>query len=170
MSTMLGRRNPMATQIVAPFVAQEPMDENHPVMALLQTAIEPADPLVHASAMTFAPTGVLLPKHLFQPYAQRDSFTSSTAQLTYAFTSGLFVATPTMAVNPQDPTLVLVGYKPVPLSGNLVFKGLNYTEALREYPPGADGHGISTSDITAMGDIDKFLADAARGIVPRVAR
>jgi hypothetical protein len=169
-ATMLGRRNPMATQIVAPFVAQDPMDENHPVMALVQTALEPADPLVHGSAMTFAPVGNLNPKHVFQPYAQRDTFTSSVAQLSWAFAAGLVVATPTMAVNPQDPALVAAGYKPVPLSGNLIVKGQPYTAALREYPPGADGHGITTSDITAMGDIDKYLCDAARGIVPRVAR
>jgi hypothetical protein len=170
MDTMLGRQRPMNTQVIVPFVAQDAVDDNHPVMAILQTAIEPGDPLVHASSMTFAPKGMLVPKHLFQPYAQKDTFTPSLPQLTYAFAAALGVATPPASVNLQDPSLIAAGYKMIPVSGNLVFMGQNYTHILREYAPGAEGHSVVVSDISAMADVDHFLADAARGIIPRVAR
>lgn len=168
--TMLGRQRPMSTQVVMPFVLQEALDANHPAMALLQSALDAVDPLYHATAMTIAPTGSFKPKHVFQPFAQMDTYTATSPQLTWAFAASLGVAQPPASVTAQSPALMMAGYKAVPVSGNFTLMSQMYTQIVREFAPGAEGHTIVTSDLSAMADVDHFLADAARGVVPRVGR
>lgn len=172
MDALLTKKKPVDVSSVLPILVQDlAVDGNHPVPALLQNAIDPADPLDHAAAMTVSPAQGVTSKHVFQPFAQKDTYSPAVTQLTYAFAAALGVATPPMSVSMQDPTLKGAGYKMVPLSGNVIVKSVPYTAAIREYPPGmGDGHFVVFGDVDAKADVDRFLAEAAKGVVPHVGK
>lgn len=172
MDALLTKKKPVDVSSILPVVFQDAsIDGNHPVPALLQNALDPADPLDHAAAMTMVPPLGVLSKHVFQPFAQGDTYSPPITQLTYAFAAALGVAAPPASVTMQDPILMSAGYKPVPVSGNAIVKTKPYTAALREYPPGiADGHFVAFGDADAKADVDRFLAEASKGIVPHVGK
>lgn len=172
MDALLTKKKPVDVSSVLPVLLQDlAVDGNHPVLALLQNAIDPADPLDHAAAMVSAPPAMLTSRHVFQPFAQKDTYSPPITELTYAFAAALGVAAPPASVTMEDPTLKGAGYKPVPVSGNATIKSVAYTAVVREYPPGmGDGHFVVFTDADAMADVDRFLAEAAKGVVPHVGK
>jgi hypothetical protein len=149
----------------------------HPVLSLLQTYLDPSDPLNHAAAMTPATTGG---HHVFQVYGQNDSYSPGVTQLTYAIAARLGVAAhdPKLAMPEFTcPPNCLPAFGPEtagPLTKNV---GGRLTAAVRQYaqPTGADGgatydgHFVAYHSPLAQRDIARFLDDLAKGMAPTVA-
>ncbi len=156
---LLSKTSPVNIKAAVPFVLVEPsgVNEAHPVLALLQNAIDPADPLSHGRA---------LDKHVFVPFGQKDTYTPSAVQATYILAAGLGLAAhPASVTQPEG----IGSLQPiaVPASGNL--SGGARTGLSREYAPaGYDGHFVVFRDPDGKKDAAKFLADLAAGNVPSV--
>ena len=120
-------------------------DVFHPVLSLLQTYLDPSDPLNHAAAMTPAATGG---HHVFQVYGQNDSYSPGITPHTYA--------SPELGVAAHDPKLAAPEFTCPPdclpafgveTAGALTKNvGGRLTAAVRQYaqPMGADGGLNST--------------------------
>ncbi|MBX3187383.1 MAG: hypothetical protein KF819_10230 [Labilithrix sp.] len=163
--TVPAKRNPVAFFSVAPVVLGEvTLGNAHPALAMFQNALDPIDPLDHASLLVTAP--VTTAKHAFVVYGRDDSFTPGPTQVAYTFAAGLGVANPppsvTMSDNLGSPPMV------VPAGGNTA-GGL--TAIVRQYQPsGYDGHFVLLRSVDAMRDVDLFVGDALRDQTPMVGR
>jgi hypothetical protein len=147
------------------------VDIYHPVLSILQNDIDPADPLNHAAAMAAAPFVAGLSKNVFQPYAQGDTYAPPITQATYLLAGGLGVAQPPSSVTSPDPTLTKLAPQTPPFGGNLMDKGKPITAVVREYAPSSyDGHFVAFKDPDGQKDVNHFLADVCRGVVPKVGR
>ena len=169
---LLSKTSPVNVAAAVPFVLQEPGGVNglHPVLALLQNDIDTADPLNHARAMVWGATPPSAAKHLFVPFAQKDTYSPPSTQLTYVLAGGMQVAQPPSTVTSPDSTLQSLGPKPVPFGGNVDVAGPR-TLVCREYAPTSyDGHFVAFKDADAMKDVDHFLVDALAGGAPKVGR
>jgi hypothetical protein len=165
-----GKQSPVDIADALPFVLEEShvVDTGHPVLAILQNAIDPADPLNHAAALTAPATAALL-KHVFQPFGIGDSFAPVPTEQTFAIAAALGVATPPSGVTAVD----IGGATPVavPVGGNLTVLGKPLTAIVREYQPsGYDGHFVAYKEMNAVADVNHFLADAIAGKAPKVGR
>jgi hypothetical protein len=149
----------------------------HPVLSLLQTYLDPSDPLNHGAAMTPAMTGG---HHVFQVYGQNDSYAPGITQLTYAIAARLGVAA-------HDPKLGMPEFTcppnclpafPAETAGALTKNvGGRLTAAVRQYaqPTGIDGgvtydgHFVAYHNPLAQRDVFHFLDDLAKGMAPTIA-
>jgi hypothetical protein len=145
----------------------------HPVLSLIQSYIDPADPLNHAAAMT-PPTGG---HHVFQVYGQNDTFAPPITQAIYARAAGLGVLVHDPKVTAPDD---LGGENPAALTKNSTSSGKRLTAVVRQYaqtgvagPDGGvvlyDGHFVAYRNPTAQHDVYRFLDDLAKGLAPTVA-
>lgn len=168
---LLNKKSPVNVAAAVPFVLQDlSVDATHPVLSILQNDIDLADPLNHAAAMAYAPPMVGMAKHVFQPYAQGDTYSPPITELTYLLAAGLTVAQPPSSVTMPDASLTKLMPKPVPLSSTLSDNGQPITAVVREYAPmGYDGHFVAFKDADGKKDTDHFLADVVRGL-PHVGR
>ncbi len=159
---LVTKTSPVNIAAVLPILLGEtsPVNQYHPVLTILQNAIDPADPLSHAK--TIAAT-----KHVFQPWGQSDTFTPREVQQTFFLAAGLGLAAPPSSVTkPDDPGVTPT---PVPAGGNLA--GGTVTAFARQYAPsGYDGHFVVFDDPTAKLDAAHFLADVSAGKVPSIGR
>ena len=170
---LLTKTSPVNISKAVPFVLQEPsaIDATHPVLGILQNDIDPADPLNHGRAMVIAPAQLALAKHLFIPFAQKDTYAPPITQFTYALTAGVDVAVPPASVTSPHSGLTSLGPKAVPLGGNRKAGVTPITDVVREYSPTSyDGHFVSFKDADGIKDVDHFLADVVLGVVPGVGR
>ncbi len=165
---LVHKTSPVNIAAALPFVLADPhVGTSHPVLTLLQNAIDPADPLNHAVAIASAP-GAGLGKHVFMPYGQKDTYAPVEVQQTYALAAklGLIAAAP--SVTTPD---AIGGLTPVaaPASANL--NGNLLSGFVREYAPTTqDGHFVVFDDPNGKKDADHFLADVLLGKVPQIAR
>lgn len=157
------RTRPASTAAVAPLALGEtPLGSGAPVLSLLQTALDPVDPLHHAAAIAKATT---TPKHVFVVAGLGDGAWPAASQAAYALAGGLAVATPAVPVSGAD--VIRSSPTPIPAGGNLA--GGSITAVLRQYG-GGDGHEVLFTSPEATADVDRFVADVARGTVPRIGR
>ena len=168
---LLGKKRPFDVAAVIPLALQDPnVGDTHPVLSILQAAIDPADPLHHAAALARRPPAEGGAKHVFQPIGQNDTYSPDTTQVNFARAAGLGLAahapgvtTPT-AIGQLTPTAV-------PASGNVTDGARPVTACVRQYAPaGYDGHFVSFRDPTAQNDTARFLADVTGGATPRLGR
>lgn len=165
---LVTKSSPVNVAAVLPIVAQDfAMGGYHPVVAIMQNALDPADPIHHALPMVLAPPTGVMPKHLFQPFAQKDTYSPPFTEIAYAFAAGLGVAAPPPSVTMQDMTLAGQMQIKVPASANVN----GYTAIIREYAPANDdGHFVAFQDVDAKADVDRFFFGAAQGQVPKVGK
>jgi hypothetical protein len=159
---LVTKTSPVNIAAALPIVLEDPSGVNtfHPVLSLLQNAIDPADPLNHARTIAAS-------KHVFQPFGQNDTFAPSAVQKTFFLAAGLGLAAPPASVTKPDD----LGVTPaaVPVGGNLA--GGAITAFTRQYTPsGYDGHFVAYNDPDAKKDVAHFLADACVGKVPAIGR
>jgi hypothetical protein len=148
----------------------------HPVLSLLQTYLDPSDPLNHAAAMTPAMSGG---HHVLQVYGQNDSYAPGVTQLTYALAAHLGVAAHDTKL--AMPEFSCAGCLPAfptetagPLSKNVAGR---LTAVIRQYAqptdmagkPTYDGHFVAYHNPLAQRDVYHFLGDIAKGMAPTVA-
>jgi hypothetical protein len=159
---LLGKRNPVDIADVLPFVLEDTnMNEGHPVLSLLQNAIDPADPLNHAISMAAQPISMGAGKNVFMVYGQNDTYAPNITQNVYAVAAALTQIAP---LNISSPDKIGDGTtKPAPFGGNVG----TLTAVTRQYAPlGYDGHFVSTKNTDAQRDVAHFLYDAAYGAPP----
>jgi hypothetical protein len=165
--SLLTKKSPVNLAAVAPAVLSDaPANVNgvHPVLAMFQNAIDPADPLDHASAIVAAGP---LAKHVFVPYGQGDTFSPPVTQFTYVMAAGLAVAQHPSTVAPADD----LGHAPLPVPVTANAQAGTLTAVVRQYAPsGYDGHFVVFKDDSAKADADRFLVDALSGVIPKLGR
>jgi hypothetical protein len=174
---LLNKTQPVNIAGAIPFVLADidPNDgslngkEMHPALSLLQSYIDPADPLNHARAIGFQPETGHAPKHVFQTYGLADHYSPGPTMAAFALAAGLALATSDSSVTTPDPIGTLVE-KALPISGNVDVSGTPVTLVVREYaaPSGVDGHFVATDAAAAGADLGRFLGMAAAGELPIV--
>ncbi len=162
---LLSKTSPVNIAAAVPFVLSDPqgVDASHPVLALLQNAIDPADPLNHARAIVSPPNA----KHLFVPYGQKDTYTPSIVQQTFVLAAGLGHAQPPAGVTAEP----IDGLTPVPTPASPNLGGSAFTGYTRQYAPnGFDGHFVAQKDSQAMTNTQRFLSDLSGPAPPTFGR
>ena len=146
-----------------------PGDDMHPVLALLQHWMDPADPLHFARIIGQDPLDGMLSTHVLQTYGIGDTYSPPITLRTFVFAGGLQLAQADSSVTTPDAIGTMQELR-LPVAGNVTVDGLPTTLVVREYQPPADqdGHFVSTSVPGARADIARFLGMAARGEVPQV--
>jgi hypothetical protein len=167
---LLGKKNPVDIADALPFVLEDTtVDVYHPVLSILQNAIDPADPLNHAVGFVTSPVVGASVKQLFQPYGIGDTYAPPKTEQAFALAAALGIATAPAGVTPD----MFSSATPiaVPAGSNATVSGMLVTAIVREYQPnGFDGHFVSFQDATAEADVNHFLADVLLGKVPLVGR
>ncbi len=166
---LLGKKSPVDIADALPVVLVEPggVDVFHPVLSILQNAIDVADPLNHAGAFFAAPIAPANLKHVFQPYGLGDTFAPPASERVFAIAAGLGVATPPVGVmgDKINDAMLL----PVPAGGNVTVMTTSFTAIVREYAAsGFDGHFVSFKDASAKKDVDLFLVNSLSAKVPKI--
>jgi hypothetical protein len=143
----------------------------HPVLSLLQTYMDGADPLAYARSVAAAPPAGVAPHHVFQPYGQQDTYAPSVVQATYALAASLGLVAPDPSVSMPD-GIGMLSTIPTPASGNLMAGGTTVSALVREYAPaaGKDGDSVAFDLPSARLDTERFLAGVLRGVAPRVGQ
>lgn len=137
----------------------------NPLLALLQTYLDAADPLTYAPQLYRAPpTNYLGTSHIFMTYGLDDSYTPDENQSAYAVAAGLPQVRPLLT--PLATTDVLP-----PAVETIDAQGIPRTLGVRQYRPetSADGHFVATtSDGEASADVLRFLEHALSGETPLI--
>jgi hypothetical protein len=165
LDTVPAKRNPVDFFAVAPVVLGEVTLTNvHPALSMFQNALDPVDPLDHASLLVTAP--VTSAKHALAIYGRDDTFTPGPTQVVYTFAAGLGVANPPPSVTTGDN----LGATPLPVpAGGNTAGGL--TAIVRQYQPGSyDGHLVLLRSPEAARDVDLFVGDILLDKTPMIGR
>jgi pimeloyl-ACP methyl ester carboxylesterase len=167
--SLLTKTSPTNLKALAPIILSENpgnIDSVHPVLAMFQNGIDPADPLNHAANINLIVAGNgVNQRHVFQPYGQQDTYATPITQLTYLAAANFSIAPHApSATTPDD--LDKRQESPGPVSKN---NGL-YTTVTRQYgkPATADGHFVAFDDPDAIKDVDAFLKAGLTGTAPTV--
>jgi hypothetical protein len=159
------KKNPVDLLDVAPAVLGEITVMNtHPVLTMFQNALDPVDPIDHATLLLKTPLAQA--RHTFLMYGRDDSYTPGPTQSAYSFAAGLGIAEPPSSVgspdNLGDPVL------DVPVGGNVP---TDVTAIVRQYDRNNyDGHFVMLMSPEAKLDTDRFLADVFLGTIPMIGR
>jgi hypothetical protein len=165
LDTVVSKRSPVDFASVAPTILGEvTLTAAHPVLAMFQNALDPVDPLDHASLLVTAP--VTQAKHSFVVYGRGDSFTPGPTQSAYTAAAGLGVAAPPNGVGAGDD--IGAPILPIPAGGNAAS---SITAIVRQYDRGSDdGHFVMLRSPDATRDVERFVADVALAKTPKVGR
>ena len=142
-----------------------PLDEFHPVLTLLQTYIEPADPLAYARFYLDTPWPEVGPRNVLLTYGIGDSYTPNLTTRAFAAAAGF---APAHDVTDPYEAMELYG-DVVPLdgavSGNVQGPAGTSTAVVVQYEPrGYDGHFVVFDNLIARRQAAAFLAtEAYRG-------
>ena len=141
------------------------VDRFHPVLSLLQSWVDPVDPIHFARASIIVPGEGLTPayaRHVFQVWGKDDTFTARPVQWSFALAAGYAFVGP--KVDEYEPSLTVLNSA----SGNILVPR-TVTAAMRQYvPDGYDGHFVAFENLTARGDATRFIARVLRGEVPTI--
>jgi hypothetical protein len=171
LDTLLTKKSPVNLADVVPFALEDAsVDAAHPVLALLQQALDPADPLNHAARLAASPVAPGSAKHVFMPYGQGDTFSPPVVQATFAIAAGLGLASHPASVSTPD-SIGGLATTAVPCASNYVDGARAISAYTRQYAAvGYDGHFVAMRETSATTDVDRFLADVLTGRTPRPGR
>lgn len=141
------------------------LDEFHPVLTLVQTYIEPADPLSYVRAYLREPPAGNGPKNLFLSYGVGDSFTPNLTTRSLAAAVGV---APAGEVYDAYEAMELAGpVSPLtpPVCENVETTAGAATAVVVQYRPrsGEDGHFVVFDNMIARRQSTAFLATHAAG-------
>ena len=177
MDSLTTKTSPVNIAAALPFVLLDFDDKlnlaggiQHPALSLLQLWIDSSDPLAYAPLMTTEPIVDGTIRHVFQPFGQRDTYSTGPTQLTYIVTGGLGRVADdasTVIADPND-DVEMGGLKPgTKNSGNIFIAGLPVTALTRRYgPDGYDGHFVAFQNPSALADVARFLGQSVTGPAP----
>jgi hypothetical protein len=140
----------------------------HPVLALLQQWIDPADPLNFALTIGTPLVGHT-GKHVFQTFGIEDSYSPPETLETFALAAQLTQVTPHVSADPAyvgslaQKSIKDVGFQAAPG---------DFTLGMRQYgaPAGSDGHFVVFDTKAANDDMVLFLTGAAGSQPPVVGQ
>ncbi|HWA74565.1 MAG TPA: hypothetical protein VG937_19605 [Polyangiaceae bacterium] len=165
--SLLAKKNPVDVSAALPFVLSDPTLKDpeaaraHPVLSVLQQWVDPADPLNFAEGLVLSPFGARAPRHVFQTYGLRDTYSPPSTMQAFLLAGG-FPLVENSGFSPDR----IGELSPVaaPLSGNV--EGITF--GAREYDPGAagDGHFVAFLVPQANADVIRFFAYAAHADTP----
>ncbi|GAF89547.1 unnamed protein product, partial [marine sediment metagenome] len=140
-----------------------PLDEFHPTLNILQTFIEPADPLGYARTYLREPPGGIAPRSVFLSYGVGDTYTPNITTEALAVAAGIAPAGE-----------LVVGYDALELTGpvtpltppvcdNYVGSTGTSSAVVVQYEPrpGNDGHFVVFDHMTAQRQSSAFLGTHA---------
>lgn len=161
--SLLTKTNPVDIKDVLWIALSEsqPGDVNgyHPVISLLQTWVDPVDP-IHFAALDVVPPTATSPRDVFQPSGTKDTYTPGAVQIPFASEGGFAFVDPII-----DAKVTTVPFA----QGNVTVGSVTGTAAIRQYTPDTyDGHFVAFKNAQAKTDLTKFLARVANGEVPKV--
>jgi hypothetical protein len=173
MNALLTKTKPVDIASVLPLVASDlqgltgGLAEYHPVLTLLQSWIDPADPLNFARPAAVEPLEGHLAKHVFQTYGTSDHYSPPITLAIYAQAAALSLVEPG-----EDDLEALFAIKlstsGAPLSGN--YGSGAVTAGIRQYEAAddSDGHFVVFDVPQAREDVVRFLGQAVSGEVPEI--
>ncbi len=139
------------------------VDRFHPVLSLLQSYIDPVDPLHFARADIVVPAEAPTPayaRHVFQIWGKDDTYTARPVQWSYALGAGFAFVGPKLDEYELTPVSSVSGNIMVPRT---------VTAAMRQYAPdGYDGHFVAFENLTAKTDAKNFINRVIAGDVPTI--
>jgi hypothetical protein len=142
----------------------------NPMLALIQSYFEPADPLNYARYLYKEPPASAADGHdVFMTYGLFDGYCPERTQEAYANAAGLVAVAPdlVMKFNPEPP----------PLAENVMPGASDRTAGLRTYDPvadpldgqpSADGHFVASQTKRGLTDVRRFLEQALNGQTPQI--
>lgn len=162
MDSLVTKTKPVNVKNVLPLILSDlqgvtALGSLHPALSLLQSWIDPADPLNYARITAAAPLPGHTAKHLFQTYGLEDSYATPVTLATYAIAAELTLVEPE-----RDEISIAKG--DAPLSANLGSGSI--TAGVRQYAPEGerDGHFVVFDDEIANEDMVRFFSQATTGV------
>jgi hypothetical protein len=135
------------------------LDIYHPVMTLVQTFVESADPLNYAGALIYHPPAGQSPKQILMTEGLGDTYTPNGSAEALAVALGVNPAQPLL--EPVEGLSYLARQPlPPPVTGNaMVSAGATVTAVLAQYPAvaGQEGHYVVYWNPTARKQYGEFL-------------
>lgn len=132
----------------------------HPALHLMQTWLDPRDPVHYGALLRRPPEGVG-GKHVFFVYGVGDAITPPSTMNHLAVAMRLARVGPERA--PLSAVAVIEAGEAATARGNARIGALDFTQVIKQYDPGADGdgHQVLFEDPQARTDVDAFL----RGLI-----
>jgi len=170
MLSLLLKTQPINLPVLLPIMLHDsPVDQNHPVLNLLQMYFERSDPVNFARRLFFEPLAGAQRRHVLHIYGTSDTYAPNETQRRYAQAAAFQVALPLLD---SYPTLAEYSMTTVasPIVANQSFGALSpITAAQAQYAPsGYDGHFVSTLNAAARTAIQKMLVTLTRETNPIV--
>jgi pimeloyl-ACP methyl ester carboxylesterase len=168
MLTLLGKTQPINLAATLPLLlGDSPVDQNHPVLNLIQMYFERSDPVNFARRLFREPITGAQRRHVLHVYGTGDSYAPVETQRRYAQAAAFQVARPLVDTYPTLAEYNMVTVTP-PISANQSFGTLAaITAAQAQYQPnGYDGHFVSTMNANARTAIQKMLVTLTRETNP----
>jgi hypothetical protein len=168
MLTLLGKTQPVNLAATLPLLlGDSPVDQNHPVLNLIQMYFERSDPVNFARRLFREPITGAQRRHVLHVYGTSDSYAPNETQRRYAQAAAFQVALPLFDPYPTpEYSMVTVA---LPISANQAFgTQANITAAQVQYQPDGtyDGHFVSTNNPAARQTIQKMLVTFVRETNP----
>jgi predicted esterase len=173
--SLLHKTQPVNIPQVLPFALGETkvIDENHPVLNLLQMYLDRADPVNYGRRLFSDPIAPAVPRHALHVFGTSDTYSPEATQRTYAQSAGFVIVGP--VVDPVDMKDIAEMRKlpaiAAPAKGNLTTAaGAAITAVQAQYAPTGkdDGHFVSTQNPAARKAVRQMLGTFVRDGVPTV--
>jgi predicted esterase len=176
-SSLRLKEKPVDLGKVLPFALFDPDKDGNlvggdvnPLLALIQSYFESADPLNYARYLYKEPIASAPDGHdVFMTYGLFDSYCPERTQQAYADAGGLLAVAPDLVMK--------FNQEPPPFSENVMPGKLNRTVGLRTYDPvadpldgqpPADGHFVASQTKRGLTDVRRFMEQALDGKTPQI--
>jgi pimeloyl-ACP methyl ester carboxylesterase len=175
---LLAKKNPVDIASAIPLVVQDVdtegnlrMGDKHPVLALLQHYIDPADPVNFAPLLATRPEDGNSAKSVFQTFGLNDTYAPPKTLARYIYAAEkMELAKPPAGVSPAGDNVLRLDAQSEPVSGNVGEDPELSTLVCRQYEPqgDSDGHFVIFDVSDATDDVIGFFDALGDGDVPTV--
>ncbi len=161
---LLAKTNPVDVAAAVRAVLNETsVDDDHPVLNLLQQLVDPVDAVNYGRLILRSPPADRAPTHVLQGYGVGDTFTPDRTLEIFGVALGVHTASPAVVTSRSLPEVEL------PASGNRTTRGTPVTAVMLQVEPdGYDGHFVLTRNAAARDQVAHFLGTAVRDGTPTV--
>lgn len=176
---LLGKKKPVDIAGAIPFVIQDVdssgqlrMGDKHPVLSLLQTYIDPADPVNFAALLAARPEPEQTRRSVLQTFGLDDSYAPPATLGRFVYAAELMdLAAPPAPLQLTGANRLALEAASGPVSGNVPASDDEadpHTLVCRQYAPETDGHFVADEVPQANADVIAFLSALTSGTVPVV--
>jgi predicted esterase len=168
--TILQKSQPVNAGALLPFLlGEESVDENDPVLNLMQMFFERSDSVNFGRRLFLEPSAGVTRRHALHVYGTDDSYSPVETQRRYAQAAGFPVATPLVDSYPTEPAYGMGTIAP-PIKSNQPFGTVDLITAaqIQYQPAGYDGHFVSTKNPSARAAVQRFIVTFVRDNAPTI--